>query len=208
MVKRPEIRGRRIRRSLRTAPPEPRAAIDHDAADRIDGGERADGVAIRRFGRGGTDAAFVIDRGGAGAGADAAQREFGCSRGGGGVAEIAIRRKPAPILVAAAQQIEQHGRRHDRHPRGAHRKAAALLAQPGLRARRGIEAEGRAAGQHDGVDALDRPCRIEQRGFARSRARRRARRSRRQRVRRKRPRSSPSRGAGRCRGRLLCRERR
>ena len=91
------------------------------------------------------------------------------SRSGGGVAEIAIGRKPAPILVAAAQQIEQHGRRHDRHPRGAHRKAAALLAQPRLHAGRGIEAEGRAARQHDGVDALDRPGRIEQRGLARSR---------------------------------------
>ena len=44
------------------------------------------------------------------------------------IAELAIGRKAAPVLVAAVEEIEQDRRRHDRHPRGAHRKAAALLA--------------------------------------------------------------------------------
>ena len=48
-------------------------------------------------------------------------------------------------------------------------EAAALLAQPGLHAGGGIEPEGRAARQHDGVDALDRLRRIEQSGLARAR---------------------------------------
>ena len=47
-------------------------------------------------------------------------------------------------------------------------KAAALFAEPRLGAGRGVEAERRAAGQRDGVDALDRHRRIEQRAFARA----------------------------------------
>ena len=47
-------------------------------------------------------------------------------------------------------------------------EAAALLAQPGLHAGGGVEPEGRAAGQHDGVDAFHRLRRIEQSGLARA----------------------------------------
>ena len=127
--------------------------------------------------RGGADAALAIDRHRAGAGADAAEREIETGGGGRRIAELAIGREAAPILVAAVEEIEQDRGRHDRHPRGAHGKAAVLLFQPSLHAGCGIEAEGRAAGERDGVDALDRLRRIEQ---ARSRAcpaRRRARRS-------------------------------
>ena len=49
-------------------------------------------------------------------------------------------------------------------------EAAALLAEPRLRAGRGVEAERRAAGKRNGVDALDRHRRIEQRAFARARS--------------------------------------
>ncbi len=90
--------------------------------------------------------------------------------GGSRVTELAIGRETAPVFVAAAEQIEQDGSRHDRHARAAHGEAAALLAQPGLHARGGVEPESRAAGQRDGVDAFDRLRRIEQRGFARARA--------------------------------------
>ena len=85
-----------------------------------------------------------------------------------GIAELAIGRIAAPILVAAVQQIEQDRARHDRHKRLADRKAAALFAQPGLHAGGGVEAERRAAGKRDGVDPLDRHRGIEQRALARA----------------------------------------
>ena len=44
--------------------------------------------------------------------------------------------------------------------------AAALLAEPGLDTAHGIEAEGRTAGEDQGVDMLDRAARVEQRGIA------------------------------------------
>jgi hypothetical protein len=43
-----------------------------------------------------------------------------------------------------------------------------VLAQPGLDTGRRIEAEGGAAGQHEGVDAFHRQRRIEQGGLARA----------------------------------------
>src|SRR5208282_975758 len=149
--------------------PEPGPAVDENAAGGVDNGNRADDVAVRRLRRGGTDPALAIDRGRAGAGADAAEGEIGTGRGGCRIAELAIGRKTAPVLVAAAQQIKQDGRGYDRYARGANRKAAALFLEPSLHPRRGIEAEGRAAGQRDGVDAVDRLRRIEQRAFACSR---------------------------------------
>ena len=80
------------------------------------------------------------------------------SRGdGGGIAEIAIGRKAAPVLVAAVEQIEQ-----DRAPARSARECPRWRSRGPVRAskactpRAGVEPEGRAAGQHDGVDPLDR----------------------------------------------------
>ena len=91
-------------------------------------------------------------------------------RGSGRVAKFAIGRVATPVLVAAAQEIEQNGGGHDRHPRAAHGEAAALFPQPRLHPGRRVETECRAAGQRDGVDALDRLRRVEQRGFAGARS--------------------------------------
>ena len=103
-------------------------------------------------------------------GANAAKGEIGgcadCRR----VTEFPIGRKTAPVLVAAVVEIEQDGGRHDRHARRADGEAAALFLEPGLDAGGGIEAERRAAGQRDGVDAFDGLGRVEQRGLARARA--------------------------------------
>ena len=102
--------------------PEMRAVADGHAAGGIDGDQRADGEPVARLRRGRADAALEVDRGGAEAGADAAEREI---RAGGfrrGVAELAIGRVAAPVLVAAGEQVEQDGARHDRHARLAHRK--------------------------------------------------------------------------------------
>ena len=123
-----------------------------------------------RLRRGRAKTALEVDDGGAEPCADAAEGEV--RRGGSGrrIAEFAIGRIAAPVLVAAVQQIEQDRRRHDRHARVADLKAAAVLAEPRLGAGGGVEAERRAAGQRDGVDALDRHRRIEQRAFARARS--------------------------------------
>ena len=102
---------------------------------------------VRRDRRCRADAALEVDGGGAEAGADAAERELGGGGCGRRIAEVAIGREAAPVLVAAGQQVEQDRARHDRHPGGAHRKAAAALAQPGLDAAAGFEPEGRAARQ-------------------------------------------------------------
>ena len=71
------------------------------------------------------------------AGADAAEREIGCGAGGRRIAELAIGRIAAPVLVAAVEQVEQDRRRHDRHPRGAHLQSRGLVraARPARRRR-------------------------------------------------------------------------
>ena len=84
------------------------------------------------------------------------------------IAELAIGRIAAPVLVAAVEQVEHDRARHDRHHRVADAEAAALLAHISLHAGGGIEPEGRAAGQHDGVDAFHGLRRIEQGGLARA----------------------------------------
>ena len=57
---------------------------------------------------------------------------------------------------------------NDRHDRIANTEAAALLAHVSLRARWRIEAEGRAAGQHDRVDTFHGLSRIQQGCLARA----------------------------------------
>ena len=75
------------------------------------------------------------------------------------IAELAIGRVAAPVLVAAVRAGRTGSRAGTIGTRArAHRKAAALLAQPGLRAGGGVEAERRAAGQRDGVDAARPSC--------------------------------------------------
>src|SRR5262249_40591576 len=70
--------------------------------------------------------------------------------GGGGVAEIAIGRKAPPVLVAAVEKVEQHRPAHERHANVPDREATPAFAQESLNARAGVQAEGRAAGQHHG----------------------------------------------------------
>ena len=71
--------------------------------------------------------------------------------------------------VAAVEQIEQHGAAHERHANVPDREATPALAQESLNARASVQAEGRAAGQHHGIDALDGAVRFEQIGFTRAR---------------------------------------
>src|SRR5262249_60118065 len=109
----------------------------------------------------GTKAALEVDGGGRGAGPDAPEREIEGRVRGRRVGELAIRRKAAPVLVTAVEQIEQDRARYDRNPRRTNLVAAALLAQKSLRAARGVEPIRRAARQRDRVDARDRHLRIE-----------------------------------------------
>src|SRR6202034_2500134 len=104
-------------------------------------------------------------RGRAGAGADAAQSELNAGSRGSGITEIAIGRKTAPVLVAAIEQVKQDRGGDDRHACRPHGKATALLLEPGLCARGCVETEGRAAGERNRVDALNRLCRVEQGRF-------------------------------------------
>ena len=127
--------------------PETRSAADHDAAGGVGGRRARRQCDRRRLRRRRTDAALAVDCCRSGAGADAAEGEIGTGRRRRSIAKFAIGRKAPPILVAAAEKIEQNRRRHDRHPRGAHGEAAVLLPQPRLNPRRSIEAESRSAGQ-------------------------------------------------------------
>src|SRR6185437_187286 len=119
--------------------PEMRPVADDCAADGVDDGEGADCDAVRRRRGGRADAALERGGGGAEARAGSAEREirFGCVRGL--VAEFAVWRVTAPILVAAVEQVEQDRAGHDRHRRLANAEAAAMLTHIGLHAGGGIE---------------------------------------------------------------------
>ena len=149
--------------------PEMRPAADIGAAAGVHGGERPDRVPVAGHRGGRAEPALEVDRGGAEARPGGAEREVGTGGGRGGVTELTIGRKAAPILVAAIEQVEQHRAADDRNANVPDREAAALLAQPGLHAGRRVEPEGGAARQHHRVDALDRAVRLEQVGFARAR---------------------------------------
>ena len=149
--------------------PEMRPAADIGAAAGVHRGEGPDRVAVARHGRGRAEPALEIDGGRAKAGPGGAEGKRLAGPGGGGVAEIPIGREAAPVLVATIEQVEQRGAANERHPDVSDREAAAALAQERLDARSGVQAEGRAAGQHHGVDALGGAMRLEQVGLARGR---------------------------------------
>src|SRR6185312_6828154 len=106
------------------AGPELRAAANNRTAGGIHRRQCANGDAAARLRRRRAEAALEIDRGRAEPRAGRAERELLFRRGRGGVAKLAIGRIAAPVLVAAAEQIEQDRRRHDRHPRLAHLETA------------------------------------------------------------------------------------
>ena len=197
-------RARRIRRSARTAPPR-NAALSpiSDAAPTALTATSAPTVmppAVSRRGR--ADAAFERRR----SWRPARRRRCRARIGGRGalgrlIAELAIGRVAAPVLVPAGQEIEQDGARHDRHARLAHGKAAADLAQVSLHAGGGVQSEGRAARQHDGVDAFHGLRRVEQGGLARAGSAAAHVDARHHRLRRTPPRWSPSRARRRRHGR-------
>ena len=97
-------------------------------------------------------------------------------RGRGGIAEIAIGREAPPVLVAAIEQVEQHGAANERHADVADGKPAAAVraggpARPSRR--RGRRRSRRTAPRR----RCARPCGAARAGRSRAcRARRRARR--------------------------------
>jgi len=83
--------------------PEPRAVADGDAADGVDHRERGDAHAVGQFRRGRAQPALEVDRGGAEARAGGAEREIIACALAGRIAEVAIGREAAPLLVAAVE---------------------------------------------------------------------------------------------------------
>src|SRR5581483_7716616 len=77
-------------------------------------------------------------------------------------AEIAIRRKAAPVLVAAVEQIEADRAGHDRNDRAPNIEAAALFGKPRLHAASCLQSKCRTARQRDRVDLLHGVGDIEQ----------------------------------------------
>ena len=73
-----------------------------------------------------------------------------------------------PHVRVTDAEVEQDRRRHDRHARNADVETAPVLLEPVHRARRRVEAEGAAAGEHDRVDAIDGIQGIQQVGLARA----------------------------------------
>ena len=143
-------------RPARTGGPEPRSVADQRRAYRVHRHDGADGVAGGGARRGRAEPALDGGRGGAGAGAHRAEREGARpGRPGGRVAEVAVGREPAPILVAPVQQVEQDGAAGQRHQGAAQVEAASVLAERRLDAAGGVQPEHRAAGQHHGVDGPD-----------------------------------------------------
>ena len=146
-----------------------RATANRGAANRVDRHDCAHSRPIARHRRGRAEAALQVDCGRAVTRTRRAELDIRTGIRRRGVAEIAIGRESAPVLVAAVQQVEHDRARHDRHADIADRKAAALLAQPSLRAGHRVEPEGGAAREHDGIDALDRFLRLQQIDVARAR---------------------------------------
>ena len=157
---------------------EPAAGGIDDVAERIDGDERGhrDAADAERSGAEAAahrpaDAEQLADAG-AGAGADVALGRRRARRGlAGGVAGGGV----GADRGIADPEIEQDRRRHDRHR---HRAAVRLLrpdgdadaalVEPAHHAAGGVEAEGAAAGEQDGVHLLDRVERRQQLGLARA----------------------------------------
>ena len=87
----------------------------------------------------------------------------------GGASGLVARGRVGPDLPVAEAEIEQDRGRHDRHLPDADREADPLLFQVAHDPGRGVEAEGRAAGEQDGVDLLDAVHGVEKIGLARAR---------------------------------------
>ena len=75
-------------------------------------------------------------------------------------------RLAGPVLPPRKSKIEQDRRRHDRHAHAAHLEAAPHGGEPVHNTGSGVETKGRAARQHDRVDAIDQCRRTEQLGVA------------------------------------------
>ena len=133
--------------------PEMRTIAHQGRTDGIDGDESGDGDAILEHHRGGAEAACAAGRSRPEAGTDPAEPSVLSGLAGGAIAKVAIRRRGAPILRPAIGEIEENRRGNDRHAGPGDRKAAPGLGQARHHARSRFEAEGRTAGEHQGVDA-------------------------------------------------------
>ena len=145
----------------RARPREDRPRAVEDVADRIQHHQRADddvaaarGPASYAALHGGARSERLPD-GGSRARADRPFDDVG--RGGRAGAVGVVRRRPAVRLAPGRQvEVEDHRGRYDRHDAGGpHRQAAPALLEPAHHAIRGAESEGGAAGEQNGVDAVD-----------------------------------------------------
>ena len=152
--------------SLERRCPEMRPGADIDAAAGVDDDQRADRVSVTGDRGGRAEPALQVDGRGAEAATGGAECECLPRLRGGAVAEIAIERKAAPVLVAAVEQVEHRRAAHERHANAADLEAAPAFAQERLHARAGFQAKDRAAGEHHRIDPLDRAMRLEQVGVA------------------------------------------
>ncbi len=134
---------------------------DRHGAGRIHRRERAHNDAVVPHQRSAAEAShhaaarLLPGDGRAEASSGSAQREIGGGALRSLICHVAIGRMQAPIFVPAIEQIEQDRLRHDRHAHRANGETDALLAQKTLHAGRGIEPEGRAAGDHQRMQFID-----------------------------------------------------
>src|SRR5262249_54817521 len=146
--------------------PEMRPGADIDAAASVDDHEGADRVPVTRHCGSRAEPTLKVDGGGAEARAGGAERECVGSWRGGAVAEIAIGGEAAPVLAPAVEEIEHRRSANERHANVPDLETAPAFAQQSLYARAGVEAEGRATGEHHGIDALNCAVGLEQVGLA------------------------------------------
>ena len=142
------------------------AEVEHVAAG-VERNEGGDGDPVGEHDAGRTDATFQSFGVGSGACADRALGDLGgACRRGSTPAECRVRRV---VEATADTEIEQHGGGDDRNHLvrfGSNRVAAIALGEPAHDAVGGGESVGAAAGEADGVDALDEVDRVEQVGLA------------------------------------------
>ncbi len=144
----------------------------HDVPECVHGDQRRDDQPVGQTNRRGADARFHRPREAEGLSdrrarsrADVAFRDRASRRGRGGpISTVGVR----PHVRVTHAEVEQDRRRHDRHLRDADVEAAPVLFEPAHGARRRVEAEGAAAGEHDCVDAIDGIQGIQQVGLARA----------------------------------------
>ena len=146
--------------------PELRHVAHGRVAASVDGHEGADlqtACGIDR--RSAAKTTLEVSRLGTKPGTGIAKREVPRCAAGRVVGKVAIRR-PVPALVAAIQQVEQDGRRHDGHHDVRDGQTAATLAQPAHHTVGRGEPIGGAAGKADRIDPVDHTRGIEQISFA------------------------------------------